>query len=196
MAKVLCKNKECTQGNFGKRKRFEQVRGEQVCCIECSLAVIRSKTYSRKYEKEIRLNNAIEKKKILEKLETHSDWLKKLQKVFNTYIRHRDKDKQCISCKTPLNGRKYDAGHFFSVGAYPNLRFDEDNVHGQCVHCNQHKHGAISEYAIYLPIRIGIEKFESLKNRRAQPLKLSIPDIKEMIDYYKLKVKTLKSTLI
>jgi hypothetical protein len=36
-------------------------------------------------------------------------------------------------------------------------------------------------------------RFESLKIKRTQPLKLSIPDIKEMIDYYKLKVKRLKS---
>jgi hypothetical protein len=189
MAKILCRNKECTQGNFGKRKRFDQIRGEQVCCIECSLAVIRSKTYARKHEKEIRLNNAIEKKKILEKLETHSDWLKKLQKVFNTYIRHRDKDKQCISCKTPLNGRKFDAGHCYSVGAYPNLRFNEDNVHGQCVHCNQHKHGNIHEYMSNLPIVIGDVAFEKLQEKRNDPLKITIPEIKELIEFYKQKVK-------
>ena len=186
---MLCANKECNQGNFGKRKRFEQMRGEKVCCIECSLAVIRSKTYARKHEKEIRLNNAIEKKKILEKLETHSDWLKKLQKVFNTYIRYRDKDKRCISCKTPLNGRKFDAGHCYSVGAYPNLRFNEDNVHGQCVHCNQHKHGNIHEYMSNLPIVIGDVAFEKLQEKRNDTLKLTIPEIKELIEFYKQKVK-------
>jgi hypothetical protein len=189
MAKVLCKNKECTQGNFGKRKRFEQVRGEQVCSVECSIALINSKTYARKHEKEIRISNAIEKKKILEKLETHSDWLKKLQKVFNTYIRHRDKDKRCISCQTPLNGRKFDAGHCYSVGAYPNLRFNEDNVHGQCVHCNQHKHGNIHEYMSNLPIVIGDVAFEKLQEKRNDPLKLTIPEIKELIEFYKQKVK-------
>jgi len=188
---MLCANKECTQGNFGKRKRFEPVRGEKVCCIECSLAVIRSKTYVRKHEKEIRLSNAIEKKKILEKLETHSDWLKKLQKVFNAYIRHRDKDKRCISCQTPLNGRKFDAGHCYSVGAYPNLRFNEDNVHGQCVHCNQHKHGNIHEYMSNLPIVIGDEAFERLQAKRNDPLKLTIPEIKDLIELYKHKIKSL-----
>jgi hypothetical protein len=192
MAKVLCRNKECTQGNFGKRKRFDQVRGEQVCSVECSIAVINSKTYVRKYEKQIRIENAKNKKAILDSIKSHSKWLNDLQKVFNTYIRLRDADQPCISCNRPLKG-KYDAGHFFSVGAYPNLRFNEDNVHGQCVHCNQHKHGAISEYAINLPERIGMYRFESLKIKRTQPLKLSIPDIKEMIDYYKLKVKRLKS---
>jgi hypothetical protein len=192
MAKILCQNKECTQGNFGKRKRFEQIRGEQVCSVECSIAVINSKTYKNKEEKRIRIENAKNKKAVLESIKSHSKWLSDLQKVFNQFIRLRDADKPCISCNRPLKG-KFDAGHFFSVGAYPNLRFDEDNCHGQCVHDNQHKHGAISEYAINLPLRIGVERFESLKNRRAQPLKLSIPDIKELIEHYKLKVKRLKS---
>ena len=188
---MLCANKQCTQGNFGKRKRFEPVRGEKVCSVECSIAVIQSKTFKRKHEKEIRINNAIEKKKILEKLETHSDWLRKLQKVFNAYIRERDKNKPCISCQVLLNGRKFDAGHCYSVGAYPNLRFNEDNVHGQCVHCNQHKHGNIHEYMSNLPKRIGVEAFERLQAERSKPLKLSIPEIKELIEVYKQKRKSI-----
>jgi hypothetical protein len=28
------------------------------------------------------------------------------------------------------------AGHYWSVGARPELRFDVDNIHGQCHHCN------------------------------------------------------------
>ena len=174
---MLCRNKNCKRGNMGKRAKFEPVRGEQVCSVECSIAVIQSKTFKRKHEKEIRINNAIEKKKVLEKLETHSDWLRKLQKVFNAYIRERDKNKPCISCGRPLVG-KFDAGHYFSVGAYPNLRFNEDNVHGQDVYCNQHLHANIHEYTINLPKRIGQEAFERLQAERSKPLKLSIPEIK------------------
>ena len=64
-----------------------------------------------------------EKKEIKEKLMSKSDYLNLAQKVFNTYIRMRDKNKNCISCDKKLIG-KFDAGHFFSVGAYPNLRFN------------------------------------------------------------------------
>lgn len=188
---MLCRNKNCKRGNMGKRAKFEPLRGEQVCSVECSIEVIQSKTFKRKHEKEIRIKNAIEKKKILEKLETHSDWLRKLQKVFNAYIRERDKNKPCISCNKPLVG-KIDAGHCYSVGAYPNLRFNEDNVHGQCVHCNQHKHGNIHEYMSNLPKKIGQKAFERLQSERSKPLKLTIPEIKELIESYKQKVKTLK----
>lgn len=125
------------------------------------------------------------------KLKTHSDWLKDLQKVFNAYIRERDKNKPCISCGRSLVG-KFDAGHFFSVGAYPNLRFNEDNVFGQCVACNQHKHGNINEYSIQLPLRIGQEKYDALLEKRSVPLKLSTIEIQELIAEYKRKLKEIK----
>lgn len=129
-----------------------------------------------------------EKKKIKEKLKTQSEWLSDLQKVFNKYIRLRDRNKPCISCGNPLK-KEFDAGHFFSVGAYPNIRFNEDNVHGQCVACNQHKHGNINEYALNLPLRIGKERYENLLEDRNKPLMLTIPEIKVMIKEYRDKIK-------
>lgn len=150
-------------------------------CLSCLAAKAREKVKKDKKKKD---------KEAKEKLKTHSEWLQDLQKVFNKFIRIRDIDKPCISCGSRLIG-KYDAGHYFSVGAYPNLRFNEDNVHGQCVHCNQHKHGNINEYSLSLPLRIGIERFENLLAEREKPLKLSIEEIKEKIKYYKRKIKEL-----
>ncbi len=135
---------------------------------------------------------ANEKKAKIEKLMTNSEWLKLLQIVFNKYIRLRDVAKGCISCGGQLN-KKFDAGHYYSVGAYPNLRFNEDNCHGQCVFCNQHRHGNIHEYSINLPNRIGQERFELLTTNRGQPLKLTIPEIKDNIKIYKLKIKELEN---
>lgn len=136
--------------------------------------------------------NKEEEKKTREKFKTHSEHLKELQVIFNTYIRERDKVKNCISCDKPLTG-KYDAGHFYSVGAYPNLRFNEDNVHGQCVACNQHRHGNIHEYGLRLPFRIGGEKFLKLQELRKEPLKLSLPEIEVLKIKYKEKTKILRN---
>ncbi len=144
-----------------------------------------------KARKEVNTKRKKQVKKQREELKTHKDWLKDLQKVFNKYIRLRDQGKNCISCNRVLKG-KYDAGHFFSVGAYPNLRFNEDNVHAQCVHCNQHKHGNIAEYSIRLPQKIGLERFEELQQSRSSTLKLSIPEIKTKIEVYKQKIKVLQ----
>ena len=150
-----------------------------VCSMACALEFNKRKEAKKQRE---------QTKKDKDELLTHSDWLKILQKVFNRFIRERDKHKGCISCGKALD-KKFDAGHFFSVGSSPDLRFHEDNVHGQCVACNQHAHGNLIEYTLRLPNRIGQARFDELHRLKGKPLKLSIPEIQELIKAYKLKIK-------
>lgn len=131
-----------------------------------------------------------EKAATKKELMTKSDWIKLTQQVFNKYIRLRDKDQPCISCDAPLIG-KYDAGHYYSCGAYPGLRFEELNVHAQCVRCNQHLHSNSTVYSIKLPNRIGDYNFELLKDVRNVPKNYSIPELQELIKTYKQKIKDL-----
>jgi hypothetical protein len=141
------------------------------------------------YAKRARAKEASDEiKRMREKIKTLSEYRKEFQQVFNKFIRMRDKGKPCISCGRAL-GTKYDAGHYFSVGSYPNLRFDEDNVHGQCVTCNQHLHGNLIEYGERLPDRIGRDAYESLIARKNQRLSLSIPQMQELTKQYKHKIK-------
>jgi predicted nucleic acid-binding Zn ribbon protein len=149
---------------------------QQVCSHKCHSILTEKKEWKKK------------KAELKVKLRTRTEWLNTLQKLFNQWIRLRDKNKGCISCDKPLTA-KFDAGHFLAVGSYPNLRFNEDNVHGQCVHCNQHKHGASAEYFIQLPNRIGLCKFNELLNSRNESLKLTLDEIQELIKIYKLKIK-------
>lgn len=125
----------------------------------------------------------------LAQLKSRSEWLKDLQVVFNKYIRIRDAKENCISCERPL-GAKFDAGHYKSVGAHPELRFSEVNTHGQCVFCNQHLSGNLINYRIGLIKRIGLEEVEKLESKH-EPLKLTVVEIKELIKTYKAKVKEL-----
>jgi hypothetical protein len=133
-------------------------------------------------------------KAMREKIKSVSQYRRELQKVFNEFIRLRDQNQPCISCNKPLVG-KYDAGHFYSVGSYPNLRFNEDNVHGQCVECNQHKHGNLLEYAPRLTERIGFERASKLMAVRHDPLKLSLEEIKQLTEHYKQKVRQWKQSI-
>jgi hypothetical protein len=123
-----------------------------------------------------------------EKLKTNSDHVRELQVIFNKFIRTRDKDKGCISCSKPLN-TKFDAGHLFSTGSYPELRFNELNVNGQCVHCNQHKRGNILEYLDGFEKRFGPGVLIGLKALKNIPRKYTIPELIELKKLYKEKTK-------
>jgi len=85
--------------------------------------------------------------------------LKKATLLFNKMIRGRDAGQPCISCGkyTTLQ-----AGHFYSGGHYSGLKFNPDNVHGQCVRCNMYLSGNLNEYRKNLIKRIGKERVEKL----------------------------------
>lgn len=126
----------------------------------------------------------------LAKLKTRQDWLKEAQAAFNAFIRTRDHDQPCISCGRFHTG-SFDAGHYRSVGAAPALRFDENNVHKQCVPCNQHKGGNIVEYRIRLVEKIGRFAVELLECE-PPPAKFTIDDAKAIKAHYVAKLKEAK----
>lgn len=131
------------------------------------------------------------KRELKEEMETVQDLMKKAQKVFNEFIRLRDRDKPCVSCSRELKG-KYDAGHFYSSGGHKAVTFNEDNVHGQCVYCNQHKHGNLEPYRVELINRIGQENFLELRYKSQETANYSREELRELIKKYKAKVKELK----
>ncbi len=73
-------------------------------------------------------------------LKPDSHFKKQAQQAFNLFIRTRDHDRPCISCgetnPPDLHGGQWDCGHFKTVGAHPELRFEELNAHRQCKSCN------------------------------------------------------------
>lgn len=119
-----------------------------------------------------------------------SDLKNKLQKIFNKYIRMRDKDLPCISCGQFKDN--YDAGHFWSVGANSGLRYNEDNVHKQCSPgCNRYKHGNPLEYRINLVKKIGQERVQWLDDHRKDIVFYTRDEVFQMIETYKQKLKEL-----
>lgn len=80
-------------------------------------------------------------------------------RVFNKWIRERDKEEPCICC-----GKfgALQAGHFYSAGKYNHMRFNPDNVHGQLKGCNYFKSGNLLEYRKRLIEKIGEERVKKL----------------------------------
>ena len=134
----------------------------------------------------------ITKKELKEKLKTKKDYEKELERIFNKYIRLRDRNEPCISCGAKAHTYKLTAGHYFPAGSYKNIRFDEDNVHSQCwYNCNRSKSGNLIEYRVGLVGKIGTQRLEALEKRAREPRKYTIPELIELKKYYKNKIKEL-----
>lgn len=115
----------------------------------------------------------------------------KLQRVFNEFIRLRDKNESCISCGS---WNELQAGHYFSAGHYSWLRFNETNVNHQCLRCNYFLSGNQAQYRIGLLRKYGKETVEQLE-LKAQIRKVnrySRFELEVLINYYKEKIKSLK----
>ena len=111
------------------------------------------------------------------------------QQAFNAYIRFRDSDDPCISCQRHHTGQ-YHAGHYRSVGAHPELRFEELNNNKQCAPCNNHLSGNIADYRINLIKKIGVKKVEWIEGPH-EPKKYTCAELKEIELLYKQKLKDL-----
>jgi len=113
-----------------------------------------------------------------ERIKSRGDWMKEAQAAFNKWIRARDIDQPCISCGSH-NRSAWDAGHYRTTAAAPELRFNEFNNNKQCVQCNQHQHGNLIEYRIGLIKKIGIDRVEWLEGPH-EPAKYTIEQLKEI----------------
>ena len=72
------------------------------------------------------------------------------------------------------------------------MRFNPLNCHGQCVHCNRDLHGNGSEYRKHITQRIGEEGLQELDSQVGKMNHYSVPEIQEMIQEYKAKIKEMK----
>jgi len=156
-----------------------------VCSIPCAI-----KFSDAKREKQRKTETRKMRREFNEKDKTYQ--LKRAQEAFNAFIRERDKGQPCISCGTTDPALCYDAGHYRTTGAHPELRFEEDNCFRQChYNCNINRSGNIVDYRIGLLARIGAERLEWLEGNH-EPKNYTLADIIEIKLRYRAKAKELR----
>ena len=166
---------------------------QKACSPECALAIAKidiKKNDDKKWR---------EKKKALN--DTIPIQTKKTQQAFNEYIRVRDYNKPCVSCgkyehelKHSNRGGLWDCGHYRSVGACPELRFEPLNAHKQCKKCNQFLSGNHIEYRFGIANRLTEEQLEWLEGAH-EPKRYRVQELKEICTAFKAKTKELKALL-
>jgi hypothetical protein len=123
------------------------------CSPSCALAIAIDKREKAEAQA-AKMERAADKVK-REKLKPRGHWVKLTQDAWNKARRLEclAAGDGCISCGRTQDqvkaqdgwkpGGVWDCGHFKSVGAYPNLRFERDNAQLQCKTCN----GGSAHYA-------------------------------------------------
>jgi len=161
------------------------------CSFKCAkdYALIKSKAarqrLDNKAKKAAKVKHAIDKKSV----KRRSDWYATLQALVNQWVtKVRDIDEACCTCGTRKPDIKYDAGHFFTVAARPDIRFNTMNIHKQCNQkCNVYGSGMRLEYKEFIIARYGQEGLDEL-TLEGNPLKEQFPawsDIEDGIKKYR-----------
>ena len=164
-------------------KEFVRMNSLQIVCgVLCAR---RLPVVTRKAEKAATRNAK-------EAMKTKPQLLVEAQIEFNKYIRARDAGKPCICCgKTPqseaLTGGEWDAGHYRSRGACPELAFDERNCHAQLKRCNR-RAWDVAGYRANLIDRIGLSEVVSLEGPHP-PRKDTRDDLRTVRDTYRAKAR-------
>ena len=118
--------------------------------------------------------------------------IEKLDSIFSKYIRLRDADKEgycrCVTCGQKYHWKKIQAGHFISRKHY-SVRWNEENVHAQCVACNVFRSGEQYKYSLFLGNEISLD----LLNKSRKMVKFADYELEDMIKLYKEKIDSLDS---
>lgn len=185
----LTKPKRCKAPGCGKHFR-PTMTTQKVCSVVCALAIAKDSKVQKVAAKAITLRRREEVKARRESIKRRADYVREAQVVFNQWVRLRDADLPCISCGRHHEGQ-YHAGHYRTVGANPELRFEPLNVHKQCAPCNNHKSGDIVNYRINLVHRVGAEAVAFLEGPHAAR-HYTNEDLQALKAKYKAMIKELK----
>ena len=159
----------------------------KVCSMACSLDYVGMQKLSKQNK-----DYAIKKREFL--VNDKQFQRSKAQKAFNEFIRLRDANLGCISCDKPSDwGGQWHAGHYKTVGARPDLRFNEDNAHKQCSQCNNFLSGNLGRYRISLVAKIGEQIVSILDTDNGTQKKYTAIDYAAIHSKYSEKIKVIKN---
>ena len=102
-----------------------------------------------------------------------------LQSLKNQYVVEiRDANEPCCTCGTTNPNIKYDAGHCFTRGARPDIRYELTNIHKQCsVRCNVYASGDKGTHKAFITQKYGEDHLAKLEDQSQWPsLKEQFPD--------------------
>jgi ribosome-binding protein aMBF1 (putative translation factor) len=155
---MLCKNKKCNKGNFGKRCKFDPNGTQVYCCTDCLLEDMQTERYKKEVSVKIK-KEANEQTKRIKVVVYERENKKYLQNEINKLARMIDARFEydtCICCHRGF-GAQTDGAHYHSVGSNHTLRYNLHQIHSASSYCNDFSNTHISGYKDGLERRYGKE---------------------------------------
>jgi len=168
------------------KDKFTPLRnGQTVCSAECGYKYAQEQKEKSWKKRKSEMNN---------ELKTHSDWSKELQIEINTIVRLIDRGAPCVS-SLRQGSEQIHAGHRWSVGAFPSIRFHLNNNHAQTAEQNNYQSGNPDGYDHGLSCMYGDEYLQMVHElpKKYPVLKPTIPELIEYKARAKKIVKELKT---
>ena len=128
--------------------------------------------------------------------------IKRLDRMRQTYARFEGAKKKngkwynrCVSCGAVVECSKANGGHFIPRSCYP-LRWDERNVHCQCVRCNLFHSGAYIQYSQWFIKEYGTDVFNRYTDefrswQQGHPA-IKIDELKRAYDFWLNKIREME----
>ena len=203
-----CKNKDCSKQLNAAAKCTDIIEKKGYCSAECLVIHEKAKRVAAA-EKKVKADRKKDRAAVRELNRKSLSWQhKQTQPVFNRmrvleelkWFKSRGLEPVCISCGKP--NMDWCCGHFKTVGAQSNLRYDELNTWLQCNrNCNMCKSGNIEGdknargYKQGLLDRFGAEEGKRIIDyceSNTEPYKWTIDELEVMRAKFNARVRELK----
>lgn len=112
--------------------------------------------------------------------------IRKADRLVSTYIRRKHAVRNiatCVTCGKRGHYKNMQNGHYISRRIM-SLRFEEMNCHVQCKYCNETLGGNLKVYRQYMLQKYGTERTEALEARARNGIKISTPEIQDVVNKF------------
>ena len=172
------------------KETFEPIRNLQPTCTDYNCMVDYANKHLNKKAKEKKTQNRRELKAF--KDSDKSVLKRNAQMLINKYSRLRDEKENGLRCCTcGKNDGKFDGGHFLPTSGYSAIRYNTNQIHLQCINCNQYNSGRYKEYRVFMIDKYSLEYVEGLEATKGVLRSYSVEYYQKLIRIVRKKIKRL-----
>ena len=101
---------------------------------------------------------------------------------------------RCVTCGKKGHYKRMQGGHFVP-GRRQSILFIEENIHVQCINCNNYLSGNVMEYERFMVNTYGKDAVDEIRALKNVVVSHTREELAEMQDGYKQRIKTQEQRL-